>query len=237
MSSKKKPTAARRAVPLRVSKPASTSSKASVKSRATQELRDRLRESLVMVHTPKPLPKVNLRVLVAQTECTDLVVAELQRRLGDISHEVIGDVSIEAVPPSIPNSPPRESAPAAPSTASGVQTAQQPPAVEDRPAATPLSPSQQLLANAIDGYEAARADIERAAAVLKGAVEAERLAQLRIDEATGAHAASKNEALRSREQLCKALNEQAPGQLIARKGRHYLASGHLLREFDAPQSL
>ena len=113
----------------------------------------------------------------------------------------------------------------------------EPAAAEAPPAAAPLSPSQQLLANAIDGYEAARADIERAAAVLKGAVEAERLAQLRIDEATGAHAASKNEALRSREQLCKALNEQAPGQLIARKGRHYLASGHLLREFDAPQSL
>ena len=74
-------------------------------------------------------------------------------------------------------------------------------------------------------------------AKLKAAVEAERLAQQRIDEAAGAHAASKNEQLQSRDALCKALNEQAPGQLIARKGRHYIASGQLLREFDAPQSL
>lgn len=209
MSTKKKPTAARRAVPLKAAKPASTSSK-------PKSVIDRIASTTVALFEKR----------AAQLKAESSLLEQQS-----LPAEGLAGLSAG------PNIPPRESAPAAPSTASGVQTAQQPPAVEDRPAATPLSPSQQLLANAIDGYEAARADTERAAAALKAAVEAERLAQVRINEAAGAHAASKNEQQQSRDLLCKALNEQAPGQLIARNGRHYLASGHLLREFDAPQSL
>ena len=194
MSSKKKPTAARRAVPLKAAKPASASSKAKPKTKAAT---------------------ASNAAFTAQV--VDALVAGFAKN--DYTPERAAELKPQEV------------------RVSTLTLVIEPAAAEAPPAAAPLSPSQQLLANAIDGYEAARADTERAAAVLKAAVEAERLAQQRIDEAAGAHAASKNEQLQSRDALCKALNEQAPGQLIARKGRHYIASGQLLREFDAPQSL
>lgn len=141
--------------------------------------------------------------------------------------------TLKATRPSITKPmPPPEGGPAAPSAASGVQTPQQQPVAEVRPAA------EQIVADAFAAYDAAKADRDARAADLNAAGERVKAASLAELEAGGAFNAAHAEFGRATQRLTKALHDQRPNQLIAHAGKVFIASGaERLSVFDAPVSL